>query len=123
MKRLHLGAKVARTHMDCNGLRFTPGAPVEAVPARAFPQPPRAGTFFSAGTVPDAAVERLWLELIGCPATTFVVVDRFDCATAHLFNGAGRRRRRMASALAGTFIILSIGILMAHAIDAFRSGS
>jgi hypothetical protein len=28
----------------------------------------------------------------------------------------------MASALAGTFIILSIGILMAHAMDAFRSG-
>ena len=27
----------------------------------------------------------------------------------------------MASALAGTFIILSIGILMAHAMDAFRS--
>ncbi len=29
----------------------------------------------------------------------------------------------MASALAGTFVILSIGILMAHAMDAFRSGS
>jgi hypothetical protein len=29
----------------------------------------------------------------------------------------------MASALAGTFIILSIGIVMAHAVDAFRSGS
>ena len=29
----------------------------------------------------------------------------------------------MASALAGTFIILSIGILLAHAMDAFRSGS
>jgi hypothetical protein len=29
----------------------------------------------------------------------------------------------MASALAGAFIILSIGILMAHAMDAFRSGS
>ena len=28
----------------------------------------------------------------------------------------------MYSALAGTFIILSIGILMAHAMDAFRSG-
>jgi hypothetical protein len=29
----------------------------------------------------------------------------------------------MTSALAGTFIILSVGILMAHAMDAFRSGS
>jgi hypothetical protein len=29
----------------------------------------------------------------------------------------------MYSALAGTFIILSIGILVAHAMDAFRSGS
>ena len=29
----------------------------------------------------------------------------------------------MYSALVGTFIILSIGILMAHAMDAFRSGS
>jgi hypothetical protein len=28
----------------------------------------------------------------------------------------------MASALAGTFIILSTGILMTHAMDAFRSG-
>jgi hypothetical protein len=28
----------------------------------------------------------------------------------------------MYSALAGTFILLSIGILMAHAMDAFRSG-
>ena len=75
------------------------------------------------GTVPDVAVEPQWLELIDCPATTFVVVNRFDCANAHPFNGAERRRGRMASALAGTFIILSIGILMAHAMDAFRSGS
>jgi hypothetical protein len=61
-----------------------PGMPLEAVPARASPQPPRAGTvFFDAGIVPDVAVEQLWLELIGCPATTFVVVNRFDCATAH----------------------------------------
>jgi hypothetical protein len=29
----------------------------------------------------------------------------------------------MASALAGTFIILSIGILVVHAIDAFHSRS
>jgi len=39
------------------------------------------------GTVPDVAVEPLWLELIGCPATAFVVVNRFGCATAHPFNG------------------------------------
>jgi Helix-turn-helix domain len=31
----------------------------------------------------DVAVEPLCLELISCPATTFVVVNRFDCATAH----------------------------------------
>jgi hypothetical protein len=36
----------------------------------------------------DVAVEPLWLELISCPATTFVVVNRFDCATAHPLNGA-----------------------------------
>ena len=101
----------------------SPWDAVEAVPARASRQPPRSGTFFDAGIVPDVAVEQLWLELIGCPATTFVVVNRFDCATAHPFNGAERRRRRMASALAGTFIILSIGILIAHAMDAVRSGS
>ena len=29
----------------------------------------------------------------------------------------------MLSAVAGTMIILSIGILMAHALDAFHSGS
>jgi hypothetical protein len=81
------------------------------------------GSFFDAGIVPDVAVEPLWLELVSCPATTLVVVNRFDCATAHPFNGAERRRRRMASAIAGTFIILSISILMAHAMDAFRSGS
>jgi hypothetical protein len=40
------------------------------------PETPRAlGQFFDAGTVPDDAVERLWLEFIGCPATTFVVVN------------------------------------------------
>ena len=87
------------------------------------PSPHALGPLFDAGIVPDVAVEQLWLELIGCPATTFVVVNRFDCATVHAFKGAERRRRRMASALAGTFIILSIGILMAHAMDAFRSGS
>jgi hypothetical protein len=97
--------------------------PVEAVPARASPNPHALGSFFDAGTVPDVAVEPLLLELIDCPATAFVVVNSFDCATARPFNGAERRRRRMASALAGTFIILSIGILMAHAMDAFRSGS
>ena len=75
------------------------------------------------GTIPDVAVEPLWLELIGYPATTFVVVNSFDCATVHPFNRIERRRRRMASALAGTFIVLSIGILMAHTMDAFRSGS
>jgi hypothetical protein len=50
-------------------------------------------------------------------------VNRFDCATAQPFREAERRRGRMASALAGTFIVLSIGILMAHVMDAFRSGS
>jgi len=29
----------------------------------------------------------------------------------------------MSSVLVGTFIVLSIGILVAHAMDAFRSGS
>jgi hypothetical protein len=118
VKRLHLGAKVARTHMNSNG-PLPPGVPVEVVPA----QPHARGPFFDEGTVLDVAVGPLWLELIDCPATTFVVVNSFDCATAYPFNGAERRRRRMASALAGTFIILSIGILMVHAMDAFRSGS
>src|ERR1700758_2439137 len=43
--------------------------------------------------------------------------------SAHAFCEAERRRSPMTSALAGTFIILSVGILMAHAMDAFRSGS
>jgi hypothetical protein len=65
-----------------------PGMPVEVVSARASPNPTRWDRLFDAGTVPDVAVEPLWLELIGCPATTFVVVNSFDCATAHPFNGA-----------------------------------
>ena len=87
------------------------------------PAPTRWDRFLDQGIVPDVAVEPLWLELISCPVTTFAVVNPFGCATAHASNGAERRRRRMASALAGTLIILSIGILMAHAMDAFRSGS
>jgi hypothetical protein len=77
--------------------------------------------FFLAGIVPDVAIGRLRLELI--LVTTMVVVNHFDCVSAHAFREAERRRSPMASALAGTFIILSIGILMAHAMDAFRSGS
>jgi hypothetical protein len=61
--------------------------PVEAVPARASPNPYAPGPFFDADIVPDVAVEPLWLELIYCPATTSEVVNRFDCATAHPFNG------------------------------------
>ena len=96
--------------------------PGETVPAR-IPGPHALDRFLDQGVVPDLAVEPLWLELISCPVTRFAVVNPFGCATAHAFKGAERRRRRMASALAGTFIILSIGILMAHAMDAFRSGS
>jgi hypothetical protein len=121
VKRLHLGANVARTHMRPTGMAFPWHASRSG--RRSCAQARAPGSFFDAGIVPDAAVEPLWLELVSCPATTFVVVNRFDCATAHPFNGAERRRRRMASAIAGTFIILSIGILMAHAMDAFRSGS
>src|SRR5271167_4523772 len=88
------------------------------------PAPDGLGPFrLMRGIVPDVAVEPLWLELTSCPVTTFIVVNRFDCASAHPFNEGERRRSRMASALAGTFIILSIGILLAHAMDAFRSGS
>jgi hypothetical protein len=65
-----------------------PGMPVEVVSARASPNPTRWDRLFDAGTVPDVAVEPLWLELIDCPATTLVVVNSFDCATAHPFNGA-----------------------------------
>jgi hypothetical protein len=39
------------------------------------------------------------------------------------FGGHEQRRWHMASALAGTWIIASIGILMVHAMDALRSGS
>jgi hypothetical protein len=33
------------------------------------------------------------------------------------------QERPMFSAIVGAFILLSVGILMAHAMDAFRSGS
>jgi hypothetical protein len=36
------------------------------------------------------------------------------------FNVGFQGRRRMYLAFAGTFIVLSIGILVAHAMDAFR---
>jgi hypothetical protein len=51
--------------------------PVEAVPRSCIPNPHALGSFFDAGTVPDVAVEPLLLELIDCPATAFVVVNRF----------------------------------------------
>ena len=72
------------------------------------------------GIVPDVASEPLWLKLISRPGTPLVLVNHFDCVSANGFKTL-RRRRDMYTALAGTFIILSIGILMAHAMDAFRS--
>jgi hypothetical protein len=121
VKRLHLGAEVARTHIAYNGHSF-PWRARRRDPSSCIPNAHALGPF-DPGAIPEVAVERLWLEVIGCPATTFVVVDGLTYATAQLISGAERRRGRMASALAGTFIILSIGILMAHAMDAFRSGS
>jgi len=49
-----------------------------------------------------------------CGSEPFCMRDRSP------LNGAEQRRRHMTSALAGTLVILSIGILMAHAMDAFR---
>jgi hypothetical protein len=48
---------------------------------------------------------------------------RFDCAeqrASFLKDSAGRL---MLSAIIGFFIVMSIGILIAHAMDAFRSDS
>lgn len=87
MKRLDLGATVARTHMVRSGHRFPPACPQKRSQLVHRPSPHALGPLFDAGIVPDVAVELLLLELIGWPATTFVVVNRFDCATAHPFNG------------------------------------
>ncbi len=48
-------------------------------------------------------------------------MNYFDCPGTQVFNeGPSEGKRGVYSALAGTFILLSLVILTAHAIDAFR---
>jgi hypothetical protein len=46
----------------------------------------------------------------------------FDCATARALECGALDGGRMYTILAGTVLLLSIGILIAHAMDGFRSG-
>jgi hypothetical protein len=45
----------------------------------------------------------------------------FDCADRGALTSAGPQGLTMLTAMAAIFIVLSIGILIAHALDAFRS--
>jgi hypothetical protein len=48
-------------------------------------------------------------------------LNRFDCAARPPFNESWDEEMNMLSAVAGALIVLSIGILVAHAMDLFRS--
>jgi hypothetical protein len=62
----------------------------------------------------------LWLNLIIGLATISLDRNCFDCASAQTLKQQ-TEQWRLRMAIAGTFLILSVGILMAHAMDAFRS--
>jgi hypothetical protein len=49
------------------------------------------------------------------------LLNRFDCAARPPFNESWDEEMNMLSAVAGALIVLSIGILVAHAMDLFRS--
>jgi len=44
----------------------------------------------------------------------------FDCAKGRPFNGSIAQDRLMFEAITAFLIVLSVGILVAHALDAFR---
>jgi len=64
----------------------------------------------------------LLLKLISRSRTPGRPLNRLTVQVPAPLLGFGENRL-MLSALVGTFILLSIAILMAHALDAFRSGS
>ena len=48
-------------------------------------------------------------------------MNHFDCARAHPFQSMDRAVLTMLTVVVGIFIVLSIGILVVHALDGFRS--
>ena len=48
--------------------------------------------------------------------------NHFDCAVRGALTFQGRTGLTMLTAITAIIIVLSIGILIAHALDAFRSG-
>jgi hypothetical protein len=62
----------------------------------------------------------VWPKLINREETLRFLVNRFDCASPPPFNLWGWEMI-MLSAVVGALIVLSIGILVAHAMDIFRS--
>ena len=64
----------------------------------------------------------MWPEFIIWDESPRVLTFGFDCAFRPPFNFLTKFEVvNMLSVIAGTFIILSIGILVAHALDLFRS--
>jgi hypothetical protein len=63
----------------------------------------------------------VWPELISREETLRLPVNRFDCAFRSPFNAQSGEEMNMLSAVVGALIVLSIGILVAHAMDIFRS--
>ena len=63
----------------------------------------------------------VWPELIIGKEPSHLVVNHFDCAVRRPLKVSLGGEMNMLSAVAGTLIVLSIGILVAHALEVFRS--
>jgi hypothetical protein len=60
------------------------------------------------------------LEIIMRPEVCMSQRNLFDCAKGRPFNGSIAQDPSMFEAIAAFLIVLSVGILIAHAFDAFR---
>jgi hypothetical protein len=70
---------------------------------------------FSTFARPQPAGDLVLPKFISQKGFRQLLANRFDCAAQPPFN------RLMLSAIVGVLILLSIGILAAHAMDVFRS--
>jgi hypothetical protein len=60
------------------------------------------------------------LEIITRREVQFAQLNLFDCAKGRPFNEGIAQGRSMFEAITLFLIVLSVGILIAHALDAFR---
>jgi hypothetical protein len=69
-------------------------------------------------STPDTG--RMLLEIITRREVQFAQLNLFDCAKGRPFNEGIVQGRSMFEAITLFLIVLSVGILIAHALDAFR---